>query len=194
MDAKAWLAALGAAAGALAAPALAQTDARASGFYVGAAAGQSKYHFSCGAGCDQDTTPTSFRLLAGYQLNRHFAAELAYNDLGKARFSIPGGSATLSAEVWDLSAIVAWPLSNRFGIFGRLGAYHGKLKQSGAGSFGDAAGSADDVTWGMGAQYEATRNLGLRADWQRFAKMGGRDFGTETDTDALSFGIVWRLQ
>lgn len=193
MDAKMWLAAIGITTAAFAVHAVAQTAPSASGFYVGANVGQAKYHFSCGAGCDQDTTPTSFRLLAGYRFNRIFSAELGYDDLGRARYGLPGASATLSAEVYDLSALAAWPLGNRFSLFGRLGLYHGTLKQSGSGTFGTGKGVRDDLTWGIGGQFEMTPALGLRGEWQRFSKMGGGDFVQEADVDSLSLGIVWRF-
>ncbi len=193
MNAKLWLAAAAIATTGFAVPAAAQTAASAAGFYVGANVGQAKYHFSCGAGCDQDTTPTSFRLLGGYRFNRIFSAELGYNDLGKARYGLPGASATLSAEVYDLSALASWPLGNRFSLYGRLGLYHGTLKQSGVGAFGTGKGTRDAVTWGVGGQFDLTTSLGLRAEWRRFSKMGGGDFTQEADVDDLSLGIVWRF-
>jgi opacity protein-like surface antigen len=48
-------------------------------------------------------------------------------------------------------------------------------------------GSEDqtEITWGIGAQYDVTRNLGLRLQWQRYE--------TDDSIDFLSLGVLWKF-
>ena len=196
MKMKATVAILGVAAAAFALPAAAQMRMPdISSAYVGGSLGQSKIPVECGvSGCGTDDKDTAFRIFGGYQINRNFAAELCYTNLGKAKATLGASSASIDATAWDLSAIGAWPLPNQFSIFGRLGAYHGELKQSGSGIFGNGKATNTGLTFGFGGQYDFNRNLGLRLEWQRFNKMGGGDFDSKTDVDNLSIGALWRFQ
>ncbi|HEY9530650.1 MAG TPA: outer membrane beta-barrel protein, partial [Burkholderiales bacterium] len=49
--------------------------------------------------------------------------------------------------------------------------------------------SADDdsteLTFGVGAQYDVSRNLGIRAQWQRY--------GADEDIDVISLGVVFKF-
>jgi opacity protein-like surface antigen len=42
-----------------------------------------------------------------------------------------------------------------------------------------------DLTYGLGLQYDATRNIGIRAQWQRY--------DTSEEIDLFSLGVVWRF-
>jgi OmpA-OmpF porin, OOP family len=188
------LAGLGGAA--LAFPAAAQMRTPAmSSFYVGANLGQSKFKLECAAGESCDDKDTAFKLFAGYQFHPNFAAEFGYTDLGKAKFSDPLGSAELKASAWELSALGLFPVMPSLQLFGRLGVYNGKTEFS-----GDASGSKSKtgVTWGLGGEWDFTRNLGARLEWQRFTKMKANCDGcggeSEGDVDNLSIGIVYRFQ
>ena len=181
---------------ALAFPAAAQMRAPAmSSAYVGANLGQSKFKIECAAGESCDDKDTAFKLFAGYQFHPNFAAEFGYTDLGKAKFSDPLGSAELKASAWELSALGMFPVMPSLQLFGRLGFYNGKTEFS-----GDATGSKTKtgVTWGLGGEWDFTRNVGARLEWQRFAKMKATCDGcggdSEGDVDNLSIGIVYRFQ
>jgi|SRR6266850_4337429 len=186
------IAVAGLTAAALAAPASAQMSL--SSAYIGGSLGQSKFKVDCGGVTTCDTKDTAFRIFGGYQVNRNFAAELGWAKLGKAHFADSGGSADLEASAFDLSALGAFPLGSQFSVFGRLGFYLSKAEFS-----GDATGSknSNGITWGFGGQFDLNRNLGLRAEWQRYNKVKAQESGgTEDkgDIDALSIGVLWRFQ
>jgi OOP family OmpA-OmpF porin len=196
MKSKSLIAIAGLAAAAFAVPAGAQMRTPTlSSAYIGGNIGQSKTHIDCDAGLTCDDKDTSFKLFAGYQFNRNFAAEFGYTDLGKAKVSGPGGTDEFKATAWELSAIGAWPIVDQFSIFGRLGGYYGEGKLSGP-DHGNK--KTTNLTWGFGAQYDFNRNLGVRAEWQRFTKVkfhndiNGAD--ADGDVDSLSVGILWRFQ
>src|SRR5205807_8377335 len=76
----------------LAAPAVRMAQARGeTGWYLGGNICQSKLKDGCsglgGSGISCDDKDTAFKILGGYNINRNFAAELGYTDLGKAKAS-----------------------------------------------------------------------------------------------------------
>src|SRR5713226_5743621 len=140
----------------VAVPTVSLAQARAdTGWYAGITLGQSDVKdVDCG-GFSCDKKDTAFRILGGYQINRNFAAELGYHDLGKVTFSAPGVSANIKANVWELVGVGAYPFANQFSVYGKLGAYHGEAKLSasiaGLGS-GSLKETNTDLTFGLGVQ------------------------------------------
>jgi OOP family OmpA-OmpF porin len=151
--------------------------------YIGGTIGQAEYKDGCAgiAGCDEKDT--AWRLLAGYQFNRYFAAEIGYHNLGEA--SAPAGS--VEGTAWELVGIGAYPIIDKLSVYGKLGVYRGELEAPGAEE------TNTDLTYGAGLQYDVLKNVGVRGEWQRYSKMGGGAIG-ETDVDVLSVGVVYRFQ
>jgi len=174
-------------------------DSTLAGPYIGAAAGQAKARDACsgfaGVGITCDDKDTSWRLFGGYQLNRNFSAEVGYTDLGSSKANSPGGSAAFDAHAWELSGIGAIPIAGGLSAYGKLGVYYGKVE--GSGNVGALSASASDtntgLTFGAGAQYDFTKNLGLRAEWQRYKDMGGDNVG-KGDIDNMMVGVLFRFQ
>ena len=132
------------------------------GWYVAGELGQSDF-----AG----ENDTAFKLLAGYRLNRSFAAEGGYAWL----FDKDGAEAT----AFELVAVGSLPIANRFSIFGKLGFANAYIE----------APPIDEekvqLTYGVGLQYDVSGNLGLRAQWQRY--------DTAEEIDLFSLGVVWKF-
>ena len=174
-------------------PALAQ-------FYAGAEAGISSYKNGCtDAGSlgfsSCDARDRAWKLLGGYEINRNFAAEFAYVDLGELKASTPAGIDTrLMAYAWELSVIGAIPI-NALSLYARLGGYYGRTDLAGA-STGYATGS--NITYGLGIQYYFTRNLGARAEWQRYSQVSARSDQTgvqgASDIGTATLGVLWRFE
>jgi OOP family OmpA-OmpF porin len=160
---KKWLVAmLGAAAMSVSAGAMAQQQP-ASGWYIGGDIGQLDLEDA-----DKDT---AWRILGGYQINRNFAAELGYGMLYDKD--------DVEVTAWELVGIGSFPLANRFSVFGKLGFAMWEAEFPG----GDDDGT--DLTYGIGLQYDVSRNLGLRAQWQRY--------DVDADADLLSIGLIYRF-
>jgi OOP family OmpA-OmpF porin len=80
----------------------------------------------------------------------------------------------------ELVAVGLWPVANNFSILGKLGFVNWEVDSP--------VGSDDgtDITWAVGVQFDMSRNLGLRASWQRY----------ETDPDEADFlnvGVIWKF-
>jgi OOP family OmpA-OmpF porin len=188
---KSAVAVLGLAAAAFALPAAAQMNMSA--FYVGATIGQSKFKDACegttsGVSCDDKDT--AWRLLAGYQFHPNFAAEIGYHNFGEAKASGFGAEAKAKATAWELVGLGIWPVANQFGIYGKFGLHHSEVKfESNVGVNDKTTGNG--TTFGAGLQWDVMPALGLRAEWQRYQKVGGE---SDNKLDVLSLGGVWRFR
>jgi OOP family OmpA-OmpF porin len=131
-------------------------------FYIGAEVGQTDVG---------DEDDTGFKFLGGYQFHRNIAAELGYGLL----FDKSG------VEVTSLEALAVgmFPLANNFSLLGKLG--FAMLEADGPGGSEDET----ELTWAIGAQYDFTRNLGVRLQFQRYE--------TDDSVDFLNVGVIWRF-
>jgi len=153
---------LGAAALAVSAGAYAQQPAT-TGFYIGAEVGNTDLD-----GADDDI---GFKLLGGYQFHRNIAAELGYGMLYDK-----GGAEVTAIE---LVAVGMFPIANQLSIIGKLGFANVDV---------EVAGASDDkteLTWGLGVQYDFSRNLGVRALFQRYE--------TDNSADFIAVGVTWKF-
>ena len=180
---KATLAVLGAALVAFALPAAAQSSFNMSAVYAGLAIGQSKFTDACNGipGCDDKDT--AWGLFAGYRLHRNFAAEIGYHDLGSAS----AGGSHFDATAWELVGLGIWPINDQFSVYGKLGLFRGEAKSAGLSE------SNTDLTYGIGGQFDATQNIGLRVEWQRYPSLGGGAL-VKSDVDVLRLAALWRFQ
>ena len=167
------------------------------GWYVGASLGQSSTDIEgCGGAISCDDKDTAWRILGGYQINRNFAVELGYHQLGDASASFPGGQVNFEANAIELVGIGMLPLANNFGLYAKAGFYRGETEATGSNIGGPINEKATntDLTFGLGAQYNFNPRLGVRAEWQRYMNMGDEDTPIgESDVDVLSIGVVVRF-
>lgn len=169
-------------------PALAQ--AQDAGFYIGGALGQVELNGACsglppGVSCDEKDS--AWKILGGYQFNRHLAAELGYANLGEASASGVGITARAEVTAWDVVAVGSFPIMDRFSIYAKLGMFRSESEVTAStGTSSDE--SETGFTFGVGLRYDFTRNLGVRAEWQRY-----QEVSEDTDADLLSIGIVWKF-
>lgn len=147
-----------------------------------------------------DTTDTGYKLQLGYQYNPNFAVEAGYVDLGKEKYSATytGGSASATAKAagWNIAAVGIVPLNDQFSLFGKLGLIDAKVETSGTVSLGAASASANasatkwKPNYGIGATYNFTKTVGMRAEYERFQKLGDSNTTGESNVDLLSLGVV----
>jgi OOP family OmpA-OmpF porin len=190
---KAWVVAVGASAAFVALPAAAQ-------FYIGAGVGESKAKDFCNGGSFDscDDKDTAWKVYGGYAFTPYFAAELGYSNFGKYKATLGPLTDEAKVSAWEISVLGAWPIVDRFSIFGRLGIYGATVKES-TNFAGDFEHDNNDWTYGLGLQFNITRNLAVRGEWQRYNKVGGGDValgagvGEKTNLDVLSASALWRF-
>jgi OmpA-OmpF porin, OOP family len=130
--------------------------------YAGIEIGQSD------VGNDEDI---GFKVFGGYQFTRNIAAELGYGMMFD--------KSDVEVTALELVAVGMFPIANQFSVIGKLGLANVEV---------DSPGGSEDkteITWGIGVQFDVSRNLGVRALWQRYE--------TEEALDWLAIGVMWRF-
>jgi OOP family OmpA-OmpF porin len=164
------------------------------GFYIGGSVGEASGDCNATAQTSCDDKDTAWKIFGGYQLNRNFAVELGYSDLGEVSSSGPFGT-KVESTLWDLVAVGSLPLGNNFSLYGKLGAYRAEAElSSNVGVSGDK--KTTDLTYGLGARYDFTRNLAVRAEWQRYQGIEVPNTvltSGDSDADVLNIGVLWKF-
>ena len=165
--------------------------------YIGGAIGQSDYKIDTAGATSADTKDTAFKVFGGYMFSPNFGVEGSLFDLGKATGSIsfPGvGNVAASGEVRGLGAygVAAYPIDD-FSIFAKAGLAYVRAKTSASvsGFSASETESSFQPAFGVGAAYNFSKNLGVRAEWERVRVE--YNSSTKEDTDLLSVGVVYRF-
>ncbi len=186
-------------------PLAAATD---DGWYGGIGIGQSrakinddKIRSQLGGTADiaDDDTDIGYRIFGGRKFNRNFALEGGYFNLGKFGFTAvaPGGSLVGSAKFQglNLDAVGILPMTEKFSLLGRVGLTYTEAKDSfattGSVTVANAAPSKSEANYkvGFGMQYDLTRALGLRGEWERYRVNDA--IGNKGDIDMLVVGLIY---
>jgi OOP family OmpA-OmpF porin len=187
------------------------------GWYGGISVGRSKVDiddsFVAVAGATassitKDEKDTGYKLYAGYQFNRNFALEGGWTDFG--RFSATNtvtapaaGSlrSTIKASGLHLDAIGILPIQSGFSLFGKIGTIYTTTKGSdtttGAvvllpGANPNPRRREWNLKYGIGAAYDFTNTVGVRAEYEVARKVGDVNTG-EGDIGLWSIGVVVRF-
>jgi OOP family OmpA-OmpF porin len=165
--------------------------------YLGGTVGQSQAKDFCtgvttGGGTTCDDKYTSWSILIGYQWNRHLGFEIGYRDLGQASANGLGGNVTAEAHAFETVVLGILPVGERFSVYGKFGAYlaESDLVTTAPNSVASEHDSNIDLTYGVGVQFELTKQFGVRAEWQRYQDIGPSNM----DVDAISLGLIWRFR
>ncbi len=112
-----------------------------------------------------------FKVFGGYQFTRNIAAELGYGMLFDKN--------DVEVTALELVAVGMFPIANQFSVIGKLGLANVEA---------DTPGGSEDkteLTYGIGVQFDVSRNLAVRALWQRY--------DTSEEVDWLAIGALWRF-
>ncbi|MDB5809552.1 MAG: OmpA/MotB [Betaproteobacteria bacterium] len=189
----------------------------ANGWYAGGNVGQSRAKVD-GAGINAavlatgtvataatstNENDTGFKLFAGYRFHPNFAVEGGYFNLGKFGFTTvtTGPAATLNGTAksengFNLDLVGILPLNESFSLLARVGAQTSKttLSLGGVGPGGTTSISSSQTSGsykaGLGAQYDFTKSIGARAEWERYRVPGGASGSSKADVDLFSLGVV----
>ena len=133
-----------------------------------------------------DKSDTAFDVNLGYRLNRNFAVEGAYTDLGKFHFSSAAGDGDVKPTAVSLSAVGILPLQSNFSLYGKAGIAHTETKALGA------SDTKDGLLAGAGVMYDFNRNVYAKAGWDRFDDVGNDATG-KGHADIYSLGVGYRF-
>jgi OmpA-OmpF porin, OOP family len=167
-----------------------------SAWYAGGSIGQSASNLCqlpLGGTCEDQGT--AYRLLGGYQVNRYLSLELGYSELADLTVTAGPLLQTLETTVFDLVVLGMLPLTGKVGAYGKLGLYRANsTATSNVPGLANAKVENTGLTYAVGAQFDVTRNLGIRMEWQQYAGVGGMAFTGNSDYTVTSLGAVWRFK
>lgn len=142
------------------------------GFYVGAGVGEFGLEID-----GFDDSDTAFKVFGGYQFIRYLGVELEYIDGGTAEdFGLE-----VDVSGFNLSLMGILPAGESLDLFAKLGMIAWDADAPGIGS-----DSGEDLSWGIGAGYAFTDNLGARLEYQGFEI-------EDADGDMISIGMSWKF-
>lgn len=156
--------------------------------YIGAGVGQTAVDI-----CDDltalgvpqcDDKDTGVKIFGGYNINQNFGVEAAWMDLGEVSASGGGTTATAELDGFSLAGVGMFPINQDLRVFGKVGLFMWDVTGGGA-----AAGISEDGTdlmFGAGVGWNFMRNLGVRAEWERFDVDGD-------NVDFLSVGVQFNF-
>lgn len=118
------------------------------------------------------SNPTVYKLQVGYQIMKYFAVEGGYLGSNNETYTAVGGNlagpVTASARIngENLTAVGILPIANQFSLLGKLGVSDIRVSGTvvGPGGAASVSGSKTDVTYGVGAKYDFTNGIFVRAD------------------------------
>ena len=201
------VAVLGAASGA---PTFAQ---EAPGWYIGGNVGRTRADFDntninntlAGQGFvinsrAQDNHDTGYKLYGGYRINRNFAVEGGYFDLGRFTDTFnttPAGSFRDDTRVngLNLDLLGILPIGDRFSAFGRVGAAYSRARSSYTSTgfvppnLSGTQRNHTDIKIGLGVQYAITQALSVRAEVERYRVSD--PLRNRNHIDMASVGLVY---
>ena len=193
------------------------TDAFAeqSGWYGGINLGQSRAKIDdvkitsgllgggfASASITNDERDTGYKFFGGYQINKNFALEGGFFDLGKFGFTattVPLGTlvGTIKVKGINLDLVGMLPISEKFSAFGRIGLTRAKTEDTFTGSGlvrvlnPNPRARDSNAKVGLGLQYAFTDSLGMRAEVERYRINDA--VGNRGDIDLVSLGLVYRF-
>lgn len=157
--------------------------------FVGASVGQAKYDVTCDIGSTCDDKDTAWKVYGGLEVNEFISMEAGYVNLGEAKFR----EATAEVHGMTIQVIGTYAFNPSFSLIGRGGMniLNLEINDTVDGNVGDT-----DVAWslGVGAQYNLSKSVGLRAEWERYFKVGDKDTTGEVDIDLISASVVYTFR
>ncbi|NMM37914.1 MAG: OmpA family protein [Glaciimonas sp.] len=183
-----------------------------SGWYAGANAGQSRAKIDderissslLGRGLtssiNDDDRTTGYKIYGGYKLNKNFALEGGYFDLGKFGYTAttqPAGTlnGNIKLKGLNLDLVGMLPITEKVSAFGRVGLIYAEARDSFSGSIPvpNANPSKRDTNYkfGLGLQYAFTDSLAMRAEVERYRINDA--IGNKGDIDLVSVGLLYQF-
>lgn len=129
-------------------------------------------------------SPSAYRFAAGYNLSPMLAVEAGYNMLGDSTVVYTNATTTLKTSIMQVSAVGTYSINDTFDLQGLLGLAFNSMSLSGTGGAAgfDSSNSSTNLSYGVGAKYNISKQFGIRARYENF----GSTSVTSTKTAALN--------
>lgn len=164
--------------------------------YVGLSIGQATIEDACESSgitiVSCEDSDASFKIYGGAKTHRNFAFEVAYIDMGES--VITGNVDTLTIEAAGLNSSVFGIVSAAYNvdIFAKVGLMYWAAKKFSSGTLNGTIASSEgmDVTFGFGANFGVSRTFALRAEFEKFSRVGGVITTGESGVTLITLGVA----
>lgn len=156
------------------------------------------------ASTSSSDSDTAYRAYVGYMFLPYVGVEAGYVDLGHFQFRSnvqPTGSLTGEPRIkgGELSLVGRLPIGDRFALYARAGVFTARTdtRYVGDGSVEVVDGGdrqrkrTTKPAYALGASYDVTHNVGVRAEWARYTNLGNDLTGGQTDANFVSVGLAY---
>lgn len=152
-----------------------------------------------------DDTDTAYKLGVGIQLNRYFAIEGTWVDLGEFSVRSSAREGSLKANVENSgfggNLVGRLPFGNGLSVYAKAGWHALKTEVSARASVtgGRSSSASDDETdtvssWAVGAAWQFMPQFSVVGEFERYMDVGSRNLtGGESDIDFWSLGLRYDL-
>lgn len=158
----------------------------------------------------EEDRDTAFKVFLGYRFNPYFAIEGALNSMGdfQARGSATdaafGDTLSVTTDVdffaFSLAAVGHLPVGRTVSLYGKAGLFvwdmdlteRERLTGFGVVRTATATDDGTDLFYGAGVEWDVSRQIALRAEWERYNDVGEGSIAGETDLDAIGVSVLFR--
>ncbi len=136
--------------------------------------------------------PGAFTFSGGYYFTQNVGVEVGYVMIGDSIINYPGGSTTYSQSALKVAAVGTLPVAPQLDIFGKLGfdSISGTLTDT---IFGSSSASTSNLFFGIGAQYNFNKQLGMRVQYENLGKTKSSSTAVGADVSMVSIGVVFNF-
>ncbi|MGH8616219.1 MAG: outer membrane beta-barrel protein [Burkholderiales bacterium] len=144
-----------------------------------------------------DDDDMAWKLFLGYDLNQNLGFEFGYANLGKYGMTSTNATPTvvftnLKIDVWYWDVIGKLPVMTNFGLYGKVGATYYTTDSTSSGVI-NVRDQGMGWKLGVGAQYDFTKNIAVRGEYERYGDMGSGTTTGKTDVDFFNAQILWKF-
>ena len=176
------------------------SSAMADSFYGALDFGQAKGKDACTdlavvgvVGCKDSAS--AYRIAGGYKFTPMWGAEISYGNYGNASLGSFSGFplGDWEASGFQVSGIGTFPLGAGFDLIGKVGIAQTKLELTGSSFWTDTSATSTKLAVGIGAQYNVSQSVAIRAQYEDLGKVGDVNTTGESKVTLLTAGVVFRF-
>lgn len=164
--------------------------------YIGLSIGQATIEDACESSgisvVSCEDSDVAYKVYGGAKIHRNFAFEVAYIDMGEAVIS--DNIDTLSIEATGINSSVFGIIaaSKNIDVFAKVGLMYWDATKSSSGAFNGqiASSTGSYITYGLGANFGISRTFALRAEFEKFPRVGGEQTTGESGVTVITFGAA----
>jgi len=173
------------------------TTAMADGFYGALDIGRSTNKDSCAgvpAGISCSDAGSAYRIGGGYQITRIWGVEVDYGVLASTKASLGSLSSELKPKSLQVVATGTFSIANQFSVIGRLGIARNSTDYTSSNGLTADSTTSTNLAYGIGAQYDFSKNMGVRAQYESVGKITDpTDTSLTYKVSMISAGLVFKF-